>query len=113
LSPDRVWGMLGVSDGTLASPPTGAPMRINAIINNLTLDTLVEGLQGTSICNAAVNAANAIAARGEECILWDDDGDVVHYKGDEVTFLDRVSIRKFGFSSADFDAHVEACGVAE
>ena len=109
MSPDRVWGMLGVSDGALASPPTGAPMRINAIINNLTLDTLVEGLQGSRICNEAVNAAQDIAARGEEALLWDDDGDVVHYLGEEVVFLDRKSIRAFGFSSEDFDDHVAAC----
>ena len=84
---------------------------MNTSINNLTTGELIEGLQGSRTCRAAVNAANAIAARGEECLLWDDDGDVVHYLGDDVTFLDRVSIRAFGFSSADFDAHVEACGV--
>ena len=84
-------------------------MRINATIYNITNDTLVEGLQGSTVCNAAINAANAIAARGEECILWDDDGDVVHYLGEEVVFLDRKSIRKFGFSSEDFDDHVAAC----
>jgi hypothetical protein len=83
----------------------------NACINNLTTGDLVEGLQGSTVCNAAVNAANAIAARGEEALLWDDDGDVVHYLGEEVTFLDRISIRAFGFSSADFDDHVAACGV--
>lgn len=82
----------------------------NACINNLTTGEYIEGLQGSTVCNAAVNAANAIAARGEECLLWDDDGDVVHYLGEEVTFLDRISIRAFGFSSADYDAHVEACG---
>ena len=109
MSPDKGSGMLGVSDGALASPPTGAPM--NACINNLTTGEYIEGLQGSRICNQAVNAANAIAARGEEALLWDDDGDVVHYLGEEVTFLDRISIRAFGFSSADFDAHVAACGV--
>ena len=83
---------------------------MNASINNLTTGDLVEGLQGSTVCNAAVNAANAIAARGEEALLWDDDGDVVHYKGDDVTFLDRVSIRVLGVSSADFDDHVAACG---
>ena len=86
-------------------------MFINATIDNLTTGELIEGLQGSRVCDQAVNAAKAIAARGEEALLWDDDGDVVHYLGEEVTFLDRISIRAFGFSSADFDAHVEACGV--
>lgn len=85
-------------------------MNITATINNLTNDTLIEGLQGSRICNEAVNAAQDIAARGEEALLWDDDGDVVHYLGNEATFLDRRSIRAFGFSSADFDDHVARCG---
>ena len=85
-------------------------MNITATVNNLTTGELIEGLQGSRICDQAVNVAKAIAARGEEALLWDDDGDVVHY-GEEVTFLDRVSIRAFGFSSADYGAHLEACGV--
>jgi hypothetical protein len=86
-------------------------MNISATVNNLTTGELIEGLQGSRICDQAVNVAKAIAARGEECLLWDDDGDVVAYQGDNVTFLDRVSIRALGFSSADYDEHREACGV--
>ena len=86
-------------------------MNISATVNNLTTGELIEGLQGSRICDAAVNAAKAIAARGEEALLWDDDGDVVYYGNDGVVFLNRVSIRVLGFSSSDYDKHREACGV--
>ena len=47
---------------------------MTATINNLTTGQLIEGLQGSRVCNQAVNAANVIAATAkaaEPCKIAD------------------------------------------
>lgn len=56
---------------------------MSAIYDLETGNTITEGLQGSDVCNTAIQAAQSIAKdRGEPVQLSDDDGDwIVHPDG--------------------------------
>lgn len=70
----------------------------------------IGGFQGSTTCNQALNMARQLASEGQEVILWDDNGDVIHYSAGTAKprRLDERSIQDY-FSAADYRQHVARC----